>query len=141
MKAYYVVRFGTADAKALGGGSTTKASVAGLILGDGQTGLSIRTEKDNPLPGMSRRAPQDGDAFVRLQTSITTSQNILAGDVRKAGGNQALGNAVTWLTGAGSFAGEWVAPLDPAAYGEFAAGTVGAVNAAFALKLKEAAAK
>lgn len=141
MKAYFVVRFGTADAKALGGGSRTQVRVDGLILGDGQTTLSIRSKDDNPLPGMGRRnAPQDGDSFVRLKTSIMSSQSILAGDVRKSGGTgKALGNAMTMLTGAGSFSGEWVAPLDPAAYGNFAAGTLGAVSEMFAVQLKKAA--
>ena len=144
MKAYYVVRFGTTKAVAINKSSQAKAQVSGLILGDEQSGLSIRTENDNPLPDLfgTRNAKQDGDSFVRLKTSITTDRSILAGDVYELGGtNRTLGAALTMLTGAGSFQHDFVAPLDPKLYSEFCTENLGAVSAMLATQLKAVSGK
>lgn len=144
MKAYYVVRFGTASAGGNSMWSSGKAKVSGLILGDEQSGLSIRSENDNPLPDPfgTGNAKQDGDSFVRLKTSITTDQSILAGDVRESGGvNKTLGTALTILTGAGSFQHDFVAPLDPKLYASFSTDTLGAVSGMLATQLKAATGK
>lgn len=144
MKVYYVVRFGTAKSVAISQSSRGSVKVSGLILGDGQTGISIRTEHDNPLPSLTagRNNKQDGDSFVRLKTSITTDQNILAGDVRESGGvNKALGTALTMLTGAGTFTHDFIAPLDPTLYGSFATDTLSRVSGMFAAELKASAGK
>jgi len=142
MKAYYVVRFGSASAGGNSMWSSGKAKVSGLILGDEQSGLSIRSENDNPLPDPFGNAKQDGDSFVRLKTSITTDQSILAGDVRESGGaNKALGTALTILTGAGSFQHDFVAPLDPKLYASFSTDTLGAVSGMLATQLKAATGK
>lgn len=141
MKVYYVVRFGSAKAVAINGSSQAKATVSGLILGDRQSGISIRSENDNPLPDPfgTGNAKQDGDSFVRLKNSISSSQSILAGDVYKQGGvDNALGTALTILTGAGTFQHNFVAPLDPKLYSAFATDTLNGVSRMLAAQLKGA---
>lgn len=142
MKVHYVVKFGGASAEVAGMSTKQSAKVAGMILGDGQSAISIRTDKDSPLPGMSTRegGMEDGDAFVRLKTSIASPVEILAGDMRKANAtSNAVGNALVSLTGVGGNATEWVAPLDPAKYAEFANGSLNAVTDMLAAQLKAAA--
>jgi len=139
MKVHYVVKFGGASALVTTGATKQTAKVGGLILGDGQSALSIRTEKDSPLPAMSTRegGMEDGDAFVRLKTSIASPVEILAGEMRKTNAaSNAAGNAMAMLTGAGGMASEWTAPLDPAKYAEFANGSLNAVTDLLAAQLK-----
>lgn len=144
MKAYFVVRFGSAKAVAINKSSQGKATVSGLILGDGQTALSIRTPDASALPSPfeTGNAKSDGDSFVRLKNSITTEQNILSADIREQGGaNKAIGTALVMLTGAGSHQHDFVAPIDPAVYGTFVTESVGTVSGMFASQLKAASGK
>ncbi len=142
MKVHYVVKFGGASALVTSGATKQTAKVGGMILGDGQSALSIRTEKDSPLPAMSTRegGMEDGDAFVRLKTSIASPVEILSGEMRKTNAaSNAAGNAMAILTGAGGMATEWTAPLDPAKYAEFANGSLNAVTDLLAAQLKATA--